>query len=430
MNRQKHLLGQAFLVFGLSALFPAVALAGETFFPEPEEAVELEVANSSINWWTGEGVSLGGILFPHIHALGAFGGSTASEIDSLAVGHHDPQANATLQTLEPALSLRAGDYLEGFATYTIFSDPDGRLDEGELEEAFLKLRNLPGGFEIRGGRYFNRFGFQNNIHSHAWDFVNQNLLNGRILQEGEFITDGGEVTWNLPTSFDSALSFSYGVAPDHEEEGHGEEESIFEGEGARFIDEIYSAHYLASYNYDDFNQHRVTLSGAWGDNEFGRTTQLYGIGYEYQWRENGLIPGGSYFRWRNELAYRTFGAVGEGEEEEEEHHEGEEEEEEEEHGHGGDGPRADLDDIGLYTMLAYGFNDRVEAGLRFDYVSGISDAGLDERFRVSPNLTFSLNAQRTLFLRLQYDYDNSNDFGSEHSAWAQIGFNWGGPEVR
>ncbi|CAN5344374.1 hypothetical protein BH23VER1_BH23VER1_15880 [soil metagenome] len=387
---------------------------------------------SAIDWWTGEGVSIGGILFPHFHAAGAFGGSTAGEIDGLAVGHHDPQAAATLQSLEPGMSLRAGDYVEGFVTYTTFTDADGNLEDGEWEEAFLKLKGLPGGFELRGGRFLNRFGFQNATHSHGWHFVNQNLFNGRLLQEGEVITDGGEITWNLPTPFRSALSFSYGVAPEHSEDehGHGDEEPLFEGEGARFIDDFFGGHFIAAYNYNDFHQHRFTLSGAWGENEFGRTSQLYGIGYEYQWRENGLAPGGRYFRWRNELGYRTFGAVGEEEEEDDDHGHDEEEEEDEEHGHGGDGRRADLDEIGLYTMLAYGFNDRVETGVRVGYVSGIADAGLDERWRVSPNVTISLNAQRTLYLRLQYDYDHSSDLGDEHSAWAQIGFNWGGAEVR
>ena len=45
-------------------------------------------------------------------------------------------------------------------------------------------------------------------------------------------------------------------------------------------------------------------------------------------------------------------------------------------------------------------------------------------------MTYFLNNQRTMYLRGQYNYDHSNDFGSEHSVWGQIGLNWGGPEVR
>ena len=316
------------------------AFAGPAEFIEPTESAEL-IETSDVNLLTGEGVSIGGILFPHLSINGAYGVSTADEISSLSNGHHDPQTDFTLQALEPSVSLRAG-WLEGFATYSATTDEDGELD-GAWEEVFFKLVDLPGGFEIRGGRFFNRFGFQNTLHNHAWDNVNQTLVNGRLLQEGEIITDGGELTWNLPrtSTFRSAFSFSYGEAPEHvEDHGHGdeEEEPEFEGEGSRFVDDFYTASYHASFAYNDFHNHRLVLSAAWGDNEFDRTTQLYGAGYEYQWRENGLEPGGRSFRWRTEVAYRTFDAVsgGHGHEEEEDEHGHEEEhghEDEDEHGH-------------------------------------------------------------------------------------------------
>ncbi|WP_156345339.1 hypothetical protein [Verrucomicrobium spinosum] len=55
---------------------------------------------------------------------------------------------------------------------------------------------------------------------------------------------------------------------------------------------------------------------------------------------------------------------------------------------------------------------------------------MDERFRLSPSVTWYLNKNRTLYFRTQYNYDHSSDFGDEHSLWGQVGFNWGGPEVR
>ena len=413
-----------FLSTGFIAL-PA-AIAGTDEFLEPEESIELTQA-SGADLFTGEGVSLGGILFPHLHINGAYGVSSAEDISSLSNGHHDPQSDFTLQALEPGLSLRAG-MLEGFATYSASTDESGEID-GELEEAFLKLVDLPGGFEIRGGRFLNRFGFQNALHSHAWENVNNTLVNGRILQEGEIITDGGEITWNLPSisTFRSALSFSYGVAPAHEEDhGHGEEEEEpeFEGEGARFVDDFYTASYTASYAYNDFHNHRLVLSAAWGDNEFGRDTQLYGLGYEYAWRENGLEPGGRSFRWRSEVAYRTFDAVSEGHGHEEEEEHGHEEEEEEE-----ESREASLDDLGFYTSIIYGINDLTDIGIRAGYVPSISDAGLEERWRISPSVTLAANRERTLYARLQYDYDNFSS-GDEHSLFLQLGFNWGGAEVR
>ncbi len=283
----------------LSLLLPATCfvlasmpLAAGSSSPKQTQA-PAEVADE-INLLTGEGVSLGGVLFPHLHVTTAFGASTADEISSLASSHHDPQDTFTVQALEPALSLRLGDFIQGFAVSSAYTDADGDFD-GEVEEAFGKIVNIPGGFEIRGGRFMNRFGFTNATHNHAWDFVNINLANDRFLQEGHLTTDGVEVTWNVPTTNPSALSLSFGNALSHEHDhGHAEhaEESTFEGEGSAFNETILGANYIYNYNYNDFHQTRLVLSAALGDNTYGRTTQIYGAGFEYLWRENGFEPGG------------------------------------------------------------------------------------------------------------------------------------------
>ncbi len=440
--------GAAFFLF--SATLPS-ALAGEETPPLADPALsESETANA-VDWLTGSGVSLGGFLFPHLHAFGAFGGTTGDAAE-MAVGHHDPSRNAMLQSLEPSLSLRYGDYLEGFATYSFHTTEGGDLD-GDLEEAFLKLKDLPFGLELRGGQFLNRFGFQNAVHNHGWMFVDQNLVNGRILQEGELMTMGGEVTWMIPTPWVSALSISAGGLPEHDhdhEHGHGEE-AEFEGEGANYDAYLIGLNYLAKYDYNDFNQFSGTFSGAWGENEFGRNTSIYGIGFEYLWRENGYEPGGRSLRWRTEAMLRHIEAVsgelhehehGDDHEHEEEHEHGEEDHddhdehgeehhEDEDHEHEDEERHyANFDEFGFSTSLIYGFNDFVETGVRAGWVSGIRDMGLDDRWRVSPMVTCYLNRERTVLFRLQYNYDQSNDFGGEHSVWAQIGINWGGPEVR
>ncbi len=73
--------------------------------------------------------------------MGAFGGTTAPEQERLALGHHDPQTDVTLQALEGGLSYRRGS-LEGFAVYSAYTDAD-RVIDGALEEAFLKIVGPP-----------------------------------------------------------------------------------------------------------------------------------------------------------------------------------------------------------------------------------------------------------------------------------------------
>ncbi len=376
--------------------------------------------------------NIGGILFPHLHVIGAFGHSSGEQSD-LALNGHDPQREATLQALEPGLSLRAG-MLEGFANATGITDASGDFSFS-LEEGFLKLVDLPLGLQLRGGQFFNRFGFQNSVHNHGWMFIDQNLLNGRFLNEGELATQGGEVSINvpLPKLQASVISVAVGGLPSHshghEEHAHGEE-AEFEAEGANFTDQLVTATWVNQYDINDMNRLTGIFSGAWGDNQFGRQSQVYGLGLEYLWRENGYAAGGQSLRWRTEAAYRQIDALsGHLHGEEEDHHE-EEDHGEEDHDDHDRRRRASFDEFGIYSMLVYGLNEHIETGVRAGWVSGIDSMGLDNRFRLSPMVTWYANPARTLQARLQYNWDHSEDFGDEHSVWFQLGLNFGGPEVR
>ncbi len=383
-------------------------------------------------WFTGEDVSFfGGIITPSLHVVSAFGGTTAEEQADLAVNGHDPQRSATLQAFEPGLSLRAGN-LQGFATYSATTDASQVLD-GALEEAFLKVVELPFDTEIRGGQFLNRFGFQNAVHNHGWMFVDQNLVNGRFLNEGELTTIGGELTWNLPVGWGpTALSLSYGglTSHSHGEEGHEHgEEAEFEVDAANFNNWLASANLVSRYDYNDFHQFTGTASGAWGENEFAKLTQVYGLGFQYEWRENGYEPGGRFLRWRTEAMLRDIEAVsGHGHEHgEEEHHD---EEEDDEHAEEEEASETGtFDEFGFYTAVIYGWNDRLETGLRADWVSGIDEFGLESRWRLSPSATWHLDSRNQSHFRLQYNYDHTDTF-DEHSVWAQFQFSWGSPEVR
>ena len=214
------------LVFSTVLLAPAVAAkAGD---PEgiPKRAAAGEsaaaAAASEPNWLTGEGVSLGGILFPHFHFQSVYGGTTADELPE--IGHHDPRMDGwTIQGFEFGMSARVNEYLEGFGTYHLYYDAESDEWADHFEEWFGKIKNLPGGFELRGGRYLNRFGFHNSTHLHGWDFVDSSLVNGRFLGDDGLYTIGGEVSWKLPVSWTSMLSVSVGVPPAAEEHHHEEE---------------------------------------------------------------------------------------------------------------------------------------------------------------------------------------------------------------
>lgn len=422
----------------------AVASAFSLMAGTPSQTVsEPATTGAEVNWLTGEGVNIGGIIFPHAHFQAVYGTTSADDVEHLGAGHHDPTRDDwTIQGFEFGTSVRLGEYFEAFGAYHVWQDSSTYDWDGQFEEWFGKIKNLPGGFELRGGRYLNRFGLHNSVHLHGWSYVDNNLVNGRFLGDDGLYTIGGEATWNLPTPWTSVLSFSVGEVPEHEHEHvHGAEEHehehpAFEGEDALFEKTVFVLNWTNQFNYNDFHQFRAGASGAWGKNKMGKTTQVYGVHFQYEWRQNGFEAGGSYFRWRTEAMYRAFDYYSlheeEAHEEEHAHEEGETEEEHAEHeeDHGSHVHRGSEREFGIYTALAYGFDNGIELGLRGEYVGGVANTELDERYRVSPVATYYFNKNRTLYLRAQYNFDHSNDFGEEHSVWAQIGFNWGGPEVR
>ena len=390
----------------------------------------------SIDWVTGEGANLGGFLFPELFASGVFGDSTTDPSD-LAVSDHDPQTTAGLDSFHLSGVLQVGEWLTGFATLEGMPRAGGAVN-GVLEEGFAHLHPADW-LAIGGGQFLNSFGFQAERHVHAWEFVDQYLVNGRMLNEGELTTQGGEVILALPTRWRSTLTLGGGGVRTHghggEEHGHGhsEEEAEFEAHGANFGNWVMTGNYRADYGRDE--NIAGTVSFAVGENGFGEITQVYGIGHEIvldRHREpdgdgdaaDSHAPGGfgpGSLRWRTEAMFRTFKAnsTGEGE------HEHSAEEEEAHHGEEAV-RRATLDEFGIYSMLQYGLCDHADLAFRAEWVSGIAEMELDERWRLSPAITAYLNDARTIQTRLQYNYDHGSSFGSEHSLWFQIGIAWGG----
>ena len=149
------------------------------------------------------------------HLNMAFGQASVEE-STLATHAHDPNDEFTLQGFEVNLSARYGDHIAGFVSYNTFLYAENKID-GEFEEAFLKLEDLPAGFELRGGRFLNRVTSQNNQHLHSWNFVDANLITTRFLGDEGLISNSAEVSYRLPFEHDSLLSLAFGDAIAHDE---------------------------------------------------------------------------------------------------------------------------------------------------------------------------------------------------------------------
>lgn len=400
------------------------AYCGTTANPAQPASIEPQGAN----WLTGERVDIGGVLFPHFHANAVYGRTTIEDGHEAAAGHHDPITDGwTIQGFEAGVSGRFGNYFETFGVAHLSQDAESGDWDLEAEEYFAKLKNLPGGLELRGGRYLNRLGFHNSKHHHAWDWSDNYLVSGRFLGDDGLYSMGGELSWTLPldsVQWESVVSVSVGDAQTKAHE-HGEEpdpEPRYEAAGAAWQSTLTTINWTSVYNYNDFHQWRFGISGVFGKNAWNRDSSVYGAHASYQWRQNGLEPGGRYFRWSNEAMFRNIDALSgplpgepiDGD---------------------ADRPSAgSFHEWGCYSQVIYGLPTGVagplEMGLRMDYVQGVESAGLPERLRLSPSVRLFANTQRTASLAVHYNMDDIADRGTEHSLWLSIALNWGGPEVR
>ena len=339
------------------------------------------------------------VIAPRVHLRAAIG-DTSLEDSELDHGGHDPnQSGFSIPALSLGADMHYGENIAGFAE-GILSWNDEDHWNAELEELYLKLLHLPGGFDLKTGRLLAAVGTQNSIHNHAWKFVDADLGNVRFLGEDGLIIEGVELTWMVPTHWDDRLVVSFGdtVKHEHEEEG-GEIESDHnhseEAEEALWDKNILSARYQAIFWPSDTSQFIYGASCVTGENYMGKNAQIYGFDFTYTWREDK--PQGKQFTWRNDTMLRKVSTE-----------------------------EGSFEETAFSSAALYRFKPEWEVGLRYNYLEGVKDPKLPERHRISPSLTHYFFLGKTpAVARLQYNYDHSDERDDDHSIWLQFGFEWG-----
>jgi len=352
-------------------------------------------------------------------ALMDFGWSTTPDVTAIERGDHDPlQRGFTLPNEEIFLDGAVDPYFKGVADIVFKLDQDNAT-EVELEEVYLTTSSLPWNLQAKAGQFFSEFGRINQQHPHAWDFVDQPLVIGRMFGPEGLRNPGARLSWLVPTPFYSELFLTA-------QNSHGDTAFSFRNtEDALFGrtpvdrpvrnpgDLLYVPRYVASYDLTDSQTIVAGVSGAFGPNASATDTrtQIYGADLYWKWKPPWQSGGFPFLSWQTEALGRRYEA--------------------------GAGlleragmatvalPRETLFDWGVYSQLLYGFRPRWVAGLRGDWVSGdrgtfSPDENRADRFRISPDLTF----YPTEFskLRLQYNYDHGQLRGDDSSVWMQVEF--------
>jgi hypothetical protein len=71
-------------------------------------------------------------------------------------------------------------------------------NEISVEEAYFRTTALADGFTLKGGRFLSGIGYLNEVHAHAWDFVDQPLIY-QVLYGSQLRQDGAQLKWVAPS---------------------------------------------------------------------------------------------------------------------------------------------------------------------------------------------------------------------------------------
>lgn len=113
--------------------------------------------------------------------------------DGHAHGFGPGEKGFGLDESELTISANIDPYFTGYFTAGISGE-----DEIEIEEAFIQNSGYLPGTTIKFGRFFSGFGYQNEQHSHTWDFVDLPLVHQAFFG-GNLADDGLQLRYVAPT---------------------------------------------------------------------------------------------------------------------------------------------------------------------------------------------------------------------------------------
>lgn len=364
----------------------------------------------------------GTLLNPKISLNGLFaaGGSNVNDdqIQILQGGAHDPQKNGfTVQNIELSMTAAVDPYLNGEAHLIYQLDAAGE-SKFELEEVFFTTQFLPAGFQLKGGHYFTEFGRLNSRHPHSWSFVDQPVINSRLLGGDGLRNPGVRLSWLSPLPFYSEFYFGIqnsngetassflGSADETDFEGH----PVVKNKVSEIGDLLFSTRWLNSVDLTPTATMNFGLSALFGPNATGESTRtnIYGIDLYMKWQPLSTVRGWPFVKWQFEWMKRNYEA-----------------------GAYDDGStivsEETLKDWGFYNQIVWGFLPGWVWGIRHDYADGNGSGNSfnrDRRNRYSTNLTWYPSEFSKL--RLQYNLDDAQHLDKKaHAVWLQFEFMFG-----
>ncbi len=398
---------------------------------EDKKTPSSDIASTRIG---GVGIRLVDVSFDVLFAAG-ISSEPDDVLETLQVGGHDPSKRGfSLTQAEISLAGAVDHYFTAESHIVFFINNEGET-EVELEEAFLKTTELPWGLQVKAGHFLNEFGRINPVHPHAWRWIDQPIINGRLFGGDGLRSPGVRVSWLTPLPFASELYFEV-------QNARGETVGSFFGadgdpttgnylnvtHNVRSMgDMLYMLRWENGFDLSDEFSTQFGISGLAGPNSTGNrgSTYIYGMDAVVKWRPVNSQRGWPSVIFETEVMGRTFHI-----------------DEEAQIAQGLTVPTRSLHDWGLYTQVLWLFTTPWAVGIRYEYAIGngnqldtndpatftvinhSQDPLRDHRERLSPLLIW--HASEFSRFRLQYNFDHADSIPNanhrDHAVWLSVEF--------
>jgi len=241
-------------------------------------------------------------------------------------------------------------------------------NEVEIEEGYFQNSGFVPGTTFKVGRFLSAFGYLNEIHAHAWDFVDVPLVHQAFFG-GQLKEDGIQARWLAPTPifFEVGVEAGRGAnfpGSERNKNGSNSGEVFFHvgddvgASNSYRIGASYRKTTAAGRQYEDVNSLDEDVINA-----FDGDSKMWSLDLVWKWAQNG-DPSKRHFKFQAEYMHReengtlTYDADGTSTP-----------------GTGTDSYKAKQS--GWYAQAVYQFMPRWRVGLRYDQLDyGTVDNGL------------------------------------------------------
>jgi hypothetical protein len=188
---------------------------------------------------------------------------------------------------ELTVSANIDPYFSGY--FVLAATPE---NEVEVEEAYVRNNGSLPGLSIKVGRMLSGFGYLNEIHAHAWDFVDAPLVSQAFFG-GQLKEDGVQARWLAPLPVFTEIGVEAGRGanfPGTERNSNGLNSAMVFAHVGDDVGASHSYRVGASYRVTKAQDRAYTDSDSLGNevtDAFTGDSKMWGVDFVWKWAPDG-----------------------------------------------------------------------------------------------------------------------------------------------